>query len=126
MTTTAPPTVPVVRTLARLSQYLAPYRARFAVAGVALLVAAGCTLAVGQGLKLVVDRGFAAGDGAELDRALFAMPLIDCQQETAHLTRFGARPIPRQVFAAELSRLVNSAQAAGAWKAAAKFESDRP
>jgi leucyl/phenylalanyl-tRNA--protein transferase len=53
------------------------------------------------------------------------MPLIDCQQETAHLTRFGARPIPRQVFAAELSRLVNSAQAAGAWKAAALSESDR-
>jgi leucyl/phenylalanyl-tRNA--protein transferase len=54
------------------------------------------------------------------------MPLIDCQQETAHLMRFGARPIPRQVFAAELSRLVNSAQAAGAWKAAAMSESDRP
>jgi leucyl/phenylalanyl-tRNA--protein transferase len=53
------------------------------------------------------------------------MPLIDCQQETAHLSRFGARPIPRQVFAAELSRLVNSAQAAGAWKAAALSESDR-
>ena len=31
------------------------------VAGIALLVAAGCTLAVGQGLKLVVDRGFTAG-----------------------------------------------------------------
>jgi leucyl/phenylalanyl-tRNA--protein transferase len=53
------------------------------------------------------------------------MPLIDCQQETAHLSRFGARPIARQVFAAELSRLVNSAQAAGAWKAAALSESDR-
>ena len=53
------------------------------------------------------------------------MPLIDCQQETAHLVRFGARPIPRQLFADELSRLVNSAQAAGAWKAAALSESDR-
>ena len=53
------------------------------------------------------------------------MPMIDCQQETAHLIRFGARPIPRQVFAAELSRLVNSPQAAGAWKAAALSESDR-
>jgi leucyl/phenylalanyl-tRNA--protein transferase len=53
------------------------------------------------------------------------MPLIDCQQETAHMVRFGARPIPRQVFAGEVSRLVNSAQAAGAWKAAALSESDR-
>jgi len=53
------------------------------------------------------------------------VPLIDCQQETAHMVRFGARPIPRQVFAGELSRLVNLAQAAGAWKAAALSESDR-
>src|SRR5437667_8879889 len=28
-----------------------------------------------------------------------AMPLIDCQQETAHLARFGARPIARARFA---------------------------
>ena len=53
------------------------------------------------------------------------MPLIDCQQETAHLSRFGARPISRQVFAAELSRLVNSPHAPSVWKAAAHSESDR-
>jgi len=45
------------------------------------------------------------------------VPLIDCQQETAHLSRFGARPISRQVFAAELSRLVNSSHAPAGWKA---------
>jgi leucyl/phenylalanyl-tRNA--protein transferase len=33
--------------------------------------------------------------------------LIDCQQETAHLASFGARPIPRRIFAAELGKLVN-------------------
>jgi leucyl/phenylalanyl-tRNA---protein transferase len=54
------------------------------------------------------------------------VPLIDCQQETAHLSRFGARPISRQVFAAELSRLVNSPQAPNAWKAAANAESNSP
>ena len=53
------------------------------------------------------------------------MPLIDCQQETAHLSRFGARPISRQVFAAELSRLVNLPHTPSAWKAAALLESDR-
>ena len=53
------------------------------------------------------------------------VPLIDCQQETAHLSRFGARPISRQVFAAELSRLVNSPHTPSAWKAAALLESDR-
>ena len=35
------------------------------------------------------------------------MPLIDCQQETAHLASLGARPIPRDEFAAALSRLVH-------------------
>ncbi len=42
-------------------------------------------------------------------------PLIDCQQETAHLASFGARPIPRRVFAERLSALVNSAAPEGAW-----------
>src|ERR1700693_2971469 len=87
-TAAAPPPVPVVRTLARLSQYLAPYRARFAIAGVALLVAAGCTLAVGQGLELVVDRRFSAGDAAELDRALFALLAIIAAMSVATYVRF--------------------------------------
>jgi leucyl/phenylalanyl-tRNA--protein transferase len=54
------------------------------------------------------------------------VPLVDCQQETAHLSRFGARPISRQVFAAELSRLVHSTHASSAWKAAAPSQTDRP
>lgn len=83
-----PAPVPVVRTLTRLLQYLAPYRARFVVAGIALLVAAGCTLAVGQGLKLVVDRGFSAGDGAELDRALVALLAIIAAMSIATYVRF--------------------------------------
>jgi leucyl/phenylalanyl-tRNA---protein transferase len=42
-------------------------------------------------------------------------PLIDCQQETAHLASFGARPIPRRLFAERLAALVNSPAPAGAW-----------
>jgi len=42
-------------------------------------------------------------------------PLIDCQQETAHLASFGARPVPRRLFAERLAALVNSAAPAGAW-----------
>ena len=34
-------------------------------------------------------------------------PMIDCQQETAHLASLGARPIPRSAFAEELGRLVH-------------------
>jgi leucyl/phenylalanyl-tRNA--protein transferase len=46
---------------------------------------------------------------AHLVRQLRAwnFPMIDCQQETAHLASLGARPIPRGEFAAALSRLVH-------------------
>jgi ATP-binding cassette subfamily B protein len=86
--TPTPTSAPALRSLARLSKYLAPYRGRFVVAGVALLVAAGGTLAVGQGLKFVIDRGFAAGDGAELDRALFALLAIIAIMAAATYVRF--------------------------------------
>ena len=56
--------------LARLARFLAPYRWRIAAALVALLVAAGCVLALGQGVRLVVDAGFGSGDPGLLDRAL--------------------------------------------------------
>ena len=60
------------------------------MAGVAaLLVASGCTLAVGQGLKFVVDRlGFSAGDSAELNRALFALLAIIALMSVETYVRF--------------------------------------
>jgi leucyl/phenylalanyl-tRNA--protein transferase len=38
----------------------------------------------------------------------WGFPMIDCQQQTAHLASLGARPIPRASFAKELARLVHS------------------
>jgi ATP-binding cassette subfamily B protein len=87
-TSSTPPHPPVVRTLRRLGSFLGPYRRRFVYAGIALLVAAGCTLAVGQGLKLVVDRGFTAGNGAELDHALFELLAIIAVMAVATYVRF--------------------------------------
>jgi len=54
-----------------------------------------------------------------------AMPMIDCQQETEHLARFGARPIPRRQFAEEVARLVNSTQPPERWNRALAGEADR-
>jgi leucyl/phenylalanyl-tRNA--protein transferase len=54
------------------------------------------------------------------------MPLIDCQQETEHLARFGARPITRREFADWLSRLVHSTGPALCWTAAALSAPDEP
>jgi leucyl/phenylalanyl-tRNA--protein transferase len=44
------------------------------------------------------------------------VPLIDCQQETAHLAAFGARPIPRTRFAAHLAELIHSVDPPTGWR----------
>jgi ATP-binding cassette subfamily B protein len=82
------PRSPIVRTFRRLGGFLVPYRGRFAIAGVALLVAAGCMLAMGQGLKLVVDRGFIASDPHALDQALVALLAIIALMALATYVRF--------------------------------------
>lgn len=42
--------------------------------------------------------------------------MIDCQMNTAHLARFGAREIPRQAFSLGLEELVNYPPPADAWR----------
>jgi ATP-binding cassette subfamily B protein len=56
--------------LRRLARFLLPYRARIASAVAALVVAAACWLALGQGVKHVIDGGFAGGNPGTLDQAL--------------------------------------------------------
>ncbi len=56
-----------------MARFLAPNKLRIAVAIVALLAAAGCVLALGQGVKVVVDRGFGSGQPQLLDQAVLAM-----------------------------------------------------
>ena len=48
--------------LRALSPFLLPYRGRFLMAGLALLVAAGATLAVPFAFRQLIDLGFSAGD----------------------------------------------------------------
>ena len=67
------PPMTALRTLARVARFLRPYRREIVLAAVGLVVAASAVLAVGQGLKFVVDRGFAAADARELDRMLGLM-----------------------------------------------------
>jgi ATP-binding cassette subfamily B protein len=56
--------------LRKLAPFLLPYRARVAAALAALVVAAACWLALGQGVKHVIDGGFTGGDPRTLDQAL--------------------------------------------------------
>ena len=53
---------PHPRILLRLLSLLRPYRIRLMLAAIALLVASGSVLLMGQGLKLVIDQGFIAED----------------------------------------------------------------
>jgi ATP-binding cassette subfamily B protein len=64
------PPAMALRTLARVGRFVRPYRRQVVYAGIALVFAAAAVLAIGQGLKFVIDRGFVAGSGAELDRVL--------------------------------------------------------
>jgi ATP-binding cassette subfamily B protein len=58
--------------LARLGRFLLPYRRRIAAALAALVVAASCVLALGQGLRYVVDAGFGSGGDPRLLNAALA------------------------------------------------------
>ena len=59
-----------LKPLLRLFAFVRPYRLRVLAAVVALLVAAGAVLAIGQVFRTVVDAGLAEGSHGALDRAL--------------------------------------------------------
>ncbi|HSQ05587.1 MAG TPA: ABC transporter transmembrane domain-containing protein, partial [Burkholderiales bacterium] len=74
--------------LARLGRFLAPYAKRIAAALAALVVAAGCVLALGQGLRRVVDGGFGSGDPNLLNAALAGVIVISVVLACATWVRF--------------------------------------
>jgi ATP-binding cassette subfamily B protein len=82
------PPVTALKVLARVGRFVRPYKKQVILAGIALLFAAASVLAVGQGLKFVIDRGFAAGNAAELDRTLALMMLVVVVLALATYTRF--------------------------------------
>jgi ATP-binding cassette, subfamily B, bacterial len=72
----------------RLARFLAPYKLRIAAAIAALLVAAVCVLALGQGLRYVIDAGFAGASPEVLDRALVAVLALAALLSVATYARF--------------------------------------
>ncbi|MEX0922749.1 MAG: ABC transporter transmembrane domain-containing protein [Rhodovibrionaceae bacterium] len=54
-------------------RFVKPYKLQIAGAVVALAVAAGTLLGLGMGLRMLIDRGFAAGDAALLDQAVLVL-----------------------------------------------------
>jgi ATP-binding cassette subfamily B protein len=64
---------PDPRVLLRLLGLLRPYRGRLVLAGLALLLASGSVLLLGNGLRLVIDRGFLAANQQALAQSLALM-----------------------------------------------------
>lgn len=71
-----------------LLDLIRPYRLRIAFALVALIVAAGCVLLIGQGLKQVIDRGFATGSPQLLNYALLGLLAVIVVMAAATYFRF--------------------------------------
>ena len=94
--------------LRRLVSYLVPYKSRLAVALVALLIAAGCVLALGQGLRHVVDSGFASGDPKMLDGALAAVVALACLLALSTFARFYLMMTTGERIVTDLRRAVFS------------------
>src|SRR6185295_19150898 len=77
-----------LKLFARLAEFLLPHKWRILFALLALLVAAGCVLALGQGLRLVIDAGFSSASPELLDQALAAMLAIAAVLAVATWFRF--------------------------------------
>jgi ATP-binding cassette, subfamily B, bacterial len=102
----APRNVRNLGKLAALWQFVRPYRARMAMAMVALAVAAGAMLLIGQGLKQVIDRGFTAADASQLDTALLSMLALISVLGLATFTRYYLISWVSERFIADLRHAV--------------------
>jgi ATP-binding cassette subfamily B protein len=77
-----------LKAFAALLRYVRPYWRAALGAAVALVVAAGTVLALGQGLRALVDKGFSAGDAGLLDTALLVLLAVILLLAAATYSRF--------------------------------------
>jgi ATP-binding cassette, subfamily B, bacterial len=77
-----------LQSLRVLWKFARPYRSRIGLAVVALLIAAGSFLVLGQGLRQVIDRGFAQANPAALNDALFLLLSVIVVMSGAVYVRF--------------------------------------
>ncbi len=68
--------------------FVRPYWRRIAIAMFGLALAAASVLAIGEGLKRVIDKGFAAGSSGELDKILLIMVSLALAQGIGVYIRF--------------------------------------
>ena len=68
--------------------YIIPYKLQLAGAAIALLFAAATVLAMGAGLRFLIDEGFAEGDPVLLDRAVIVLVAVVVLLAVASYARF--------------------------------------
>jgi len=105
-TPTAAPASPGIAPLLRLARFVLPYKRRIVAAALALLVAAGSVLALGQGLRHVIDAGFASGNAASLNAALAGVIAIAVVLSVATYARFYLMMSTGERVIADLRRAV--------------------
>jgi len=77
-----------LRYLSRMAGFLKPYKKQVAAAATALVITAGASLALGQGLKVLIDSGFAGGNEAALDQALIFLLVLSVVMAFGTFARF--------------------------------------
>ena len=90
-TTERPASRSGLKTLAGLLPFLAPYRRRIAVAGIALVVAASATLAIPYGFRQLIDLGFTTAgseQAANVNLYFLALFALACVLALATAARF--------------------------------------
>lgn len=75
-------------TLSQLLRFMLPYRRHWIGAMVALLFTAGITLAIGQGVRLVIDKGFVAGSVTQLNQAIMLLIVMAVLMAAGTFIRF--------------------------------------
>ncbi|MFT7376027.1 MAG: ATP-binding cassette subfamily B protein [Oceanospirillaceae bacterium] len=77
-----------LRLLMRLLPFIAPYKKMVLGAALALIITAGVSLAMGQGIRLLVDQGFNSSDPSLLNQAMLILAIITFLMAAGTFTRF--------------------------------------
>ncbi|MDC9720795.1 MAG: ABC transporter transmembrane domain-containing protein, partial [Gammaproteobacteria bacterium] len=77
-----------LRLLLRLLPFISPYKKMVLGAALALIVTAGVSLALGQGIRLLIDQGFDSADPSRLNQAMLILAVITFLMAAGTFTRF--------------------------------------
>jgi len=77
-----------LRLLLRLLPFISPYKKMVLGAILALIVTAGVSLALGQGIRLLIDQGFDSSDPSRLNQAMMVLAVITILMAAGTFTRF--------------------------------------